>query len=273
MSATVESEMLVDGCFSDAAARHVPGSYRMAYYEVLEEPFFSKYCPTLRALSHALANLSMPIGEYPRLLQKMLAADSAVSDIMEQLTGATDQLDNLNRELVRLCHGLEGKPVPIDLGALVQEVVHALVDEFQARSLPAIYIEADLDAVCLRAPNEALHHLVRDLCVSIWTVGDSQRLRIKVGRFVLPEASLDAGIELMPGRYVALQFSADGRAPSAQEWADLFNPFSQCLPHSGYGLGLSAVYRTVRHLQGTFLHQIEDRQGTDILILFPEVAE
>lgn len=74
----------------------------------------------------------------------------------------------------------------------------------------------------------------------------------------------------MPGHYVALRVTDDGQCVSDQEWTDLFVPFAGRTMNELYGLGLSAVYRTVRYLRGTFLYQTRNRQGTDILILIPQ---
>ncbi len=271
MSVVIQSETVAKGCFTDAFVVNAACTYRQAYCEALEDPYFSRNCLTLRAISHALANLIMPISEYPRLLQSVLPDTSPGRGIVEKMGEATEELCYLHRELVRLCHGLEGQSVEMDLAALVSEVVHTLLEEVGALLVPSIHIESDADPVYLFAPQEAIYHLIRDLCVrAITATSDQHQLIIRVGTVNLTSAALGAELELTPGPYAALRVTDDGKSLNDEEWAECFCPFARCAVNDHHDLGLSAVYRTVRHLQGTCLYQTRNRQGTDILILFPQ---
>lgn len=236
----------------------------------LEDPCFGSYNPLLRAMSHSLANLLMPVCEYPQLLQRLLPAASPELDISTKIIAAADHLRQLNDELVRFCHGLEGEPVELDLVDLAHEVVNGLHEEMGTLLLPTIRIHAGAVPATLTAPHEAAFHMIRDCCLHAFHATEPpQVIEISLGHLLPGNEGLAARAELPAGRFVLLRCTHDGRQPDEEEWADLFKPFARRCAHEWNMLGLSAVYRTVHHLQGALLRNTRREQGNDLVALLP----
>ncbi len=244
--------------------------FKRVRFTCLEDPCFGSYNPLLRAMSHSLANLLMPVCEYPQLLQRLLPAESPELDISTKMIAAADHLRQLNSELVRFCHGLEGEPVEINLVDLAHEVVNGLHEEMGTLLLPAIRIHAGAAPAGLTAPYEAAFHMIRDCCLHAFhAIEPPQTIEITLGQLLLGKGGLAAQAELHAGRFVLLRCTHDGRQPDEEEWADLFKPFARRCAHEWNMLGLSAVYRTVHHLQGALLRNTRRKQGNDLVALFP----
>jgi two-component system, cell cycle sensor histidine kinase and response regulator CckA len=81
----------------------------------------------------------------------------------------------------------------------------------------------------------------------------------------------DSGLGIPPGAYLALAVSDTGCGMPEAVVRRVFEPFFTTKPH-GSGIGLAAVFATMRSIGGTVQVQSTEGEGTTITLLMPEAG-
>jgi two-component system, cell cycle sensor histidine kinase and response regulator CckA len=81
----------------------------------------------------------------------------------------------------------------------------------------------------------------------------------------------DSGLGLRPGAYLALSVADTGCGMSEDVLRRAFEPFFTTKPH-GSGIGLAAVFATMRSIGGTVRVETAEGSGTTITLLMPDVG-
>lgn len=246
-------------------------TYRLAHSAVLEGDNCSALCSVLMSMTHALSDLLMPVCEYPCLIQKVLPSGSPAQDLAKRIAAASDRLCVINQHLIRLCHGNEGLPLDVDMGLLTQEVLADLAPLGENVSTVRTSLETDSQPALLNGPPDALYHLVRDMCLNAFSsLEDGGHLTIRVGTVTVRSGDVAHRLGVPELEYLGMQFLDDGPGIDSCCRETLFDPFVSTASGEGFGLGLSSVYRTVRHFNGMVLYNPDDVSGADFILLFPK---
>ena len=224
-------------------------------------------------MTQTFADLLMPVCEYPTLIQQVLPAQSPAIDLTKQITAATDRLCEMNQHLVRLCQGSDETPMEADLTVLAQEVMNDLAQQGRVPSSIQIVLETDGQPVWLTGPQDALYHLVRDMCVHSFAAMDNVGvLTIRVGTVTIQPGGMPnrLGVPAQECHCIQFQDTSPGTRDGLQ--INRFDPFVASTSGNEYGLRLSSVYRTMLHFKGSILYKSDGSAGADYILFFPKAA-
>jgi two-component system cell cycle sensor histidine kinase/response regulator CckA len=119
-----------------------------------------------------------------------------------------------------------------------------------------------------------IDQILINLCVNASdAITGTGTIRIETGVIVLNEADISIAAEVVPGKYVQLAVSDDGKGMSTEVIEHLFEPFfttkEMC---KGPGLGLATVYGIVKQNHGYITVESELEQGSTFKICLPRHA-
>lgn len=237
---------------------------RVACVPSLEPPLFDSACLTLRAISHLLANLLMPVREYPILIKTLLDEASPAHDLIGHLGMTSDRLEELNTALVQLCHGTEGEGVCINVRQMATDVLLDICEE-SGEGITSCLLA---DAVSVAAPFSTLYEAMKHLCRNaVAAMPDGGELRVET------ELLAQSAVQLRFDRAVsgdcvaiAVQDAGTGLAPGVQD--GLFEPFVAGRG-DGLGVGLSVVYRAALCAGGFVAYGSRPHGGARFEMILP----
>lgn len=237
---------------------------KIARVATLEPPIFDATRQVLRPISHLLANLLMPVREYPILIGKMIDEGSPAQSLLGNLGITADRLEELNSALVGLCHGEEGEPVLIDVGCLLDR----LLAEFRIESGSSVEFVTKFAPCFVRAPYDTLEtafrHLLRNAIAAMPSGG---QLVVDVSAAVEVDVAARFG-QSVAGPAAIIAFSDTGVGFAEAVGERLFEPFATGCGE-GLGVGLSLVYRAVRCAGGFIAYAAEPDLGARFCVVLP----
>lgn len=246
-------------------------------------------------IAHDFSNLLTPIVGNVELLLDRLPEDSPLRARALAISAAADRATELSRQLLVYAGRGEIAPRPIDLNALVEDVVHLL----GALETVATHTHLDLaprlpliagDSSQLRQvilnlltnAHDAIHTipptpptpLVTALPTSATSGDSSPRVVVRTRRVDLRPADLGTlllGDGMQPGRAVLLEVIDNGVGMDAETLARLWEPFFTT-KESGRGLGLPSVLGILRAHRAGIALESHLHSGTHFRLYFAEAA-
>lgn len=238
--------------------------FQIAHVPILEPPLFDSACLTLRAISHLLANLLMPVREYPVLIKSLLDDASPAHELIGHLVMTSDRLEELNTALVQLCHGTEGGAARVD----VSQVAETVIDEYSDLGARGIDLHTDIPGCVVKAPFAALHNALRQLCRNaVAAMPDGGQLIVTAETLSEFDLATRFGRSI-PGGGVVLAVRDTGVGLSAGAGDQLFEPFVTGRG-DGLGVGLSLVYRTAFCVEGFVAYGPNPNGGACFEMILP----
>ena len=272
-------DVLATGGFDTGETRGAPPTrnekpvYRLAHSAPLEGETFDALCHVMRTLTHTLANVLMPAREYPALIKAYLPEESPALTLLDNLEASTEKLCQITKNIVALCHGNEDDPSDVDLKNLTRQVLADVEDDLGAEVHTRVSLPQCTPPPVVRGPHDGLYHLVRNLCLNAFEqMGDRGHLTVRIESLTACEGGVEQGLGVAAGTYLAFQFKDNGPGVAAECRDTLFDPFVSTSCTGGRGLGLSMVYRTMRHVGGYILYTSDDASGADFKLLFPATS-
>ena len=251
-------------------AINAAAGWQRAHSATLENSAFQAVNQVLMGLTHALANLLMPLREYPRLIQRKLPADSPAAGLLSNVEMAADRLCDINQNLTQLCHGNESTPSEVDLIAIAQQALAEVADQYPAEREIRVDLQCTAEPTMLLCPMDAVYHAIRNICVNAYeAMKAGGTLTLTVDRWRVTEGDDVRQLGIAPGVYLGVQIRDTGPGVDPLVRDKLFDPFVTTIRGEGRGLGLSQVYRTVRQLEGSILFNPDCAPGAAFVLLFP----
>ncbi len=259
--------------FADRVLSHVSTSYRKAHSPSLEGAEFDTLCPVLTSMTQTFSDLLIPVCEYPVLIQKVLPRNSSAINLTQQISKATDRLCEMNQHLVRLCQGSDEIPMEVELDALARDVLDDLIQQGKAAASLQIVLETDGQSTRLQGPQDALYHLVRDMCIRAFaSMDEGGALTVRVGTVTIHTDGVPHRLGVPAQECLCLQFQDTSSEIHADSQTNRFAPFVLTSPGDEYGLRLSSVYRTMLQLNGIILYKSDESAGADYILFFPKAT-
>ncbi len=220
-------------------------------------------------IAHDFNNLLTIILGNLEMMRTRLDGDPALQARIDRAAGAAQRGATLTAQLLAFARKQPLAPAPIDLTAIVPELLplmqrtlgaHIDVRYVETAGLwPAMADHAQLESAVL---NLALN--ARD------AMPDGGRLTIEVANKVLDEAYASAHHEVAPGDYAMLAVSDTGHGMSPEVVARVFEPFFTTKPDGkGTGLGLAMVFGFVKQSGGHVKIYSEPGHGTTVRLYLP----
>ncbi|KIG14273.1 diguanylate cyclase/phosphodiesterase [Enhygromyxa salina] len=238
-------------------------------------------------VAHDFNNILAGIMGYAELLKMSLNADADHPrhadhdhddeddvDLINQIIQASERAADLTKQLLAFSRKGRTKSIPVDLHALIAEVILLLSRTIDKRIQITTELRAD-EATVLGDPSQ-LHHALLNLGLNARdAMPNGGRIIIRTRNLSLDEVYRRARAQqITPGQHVELEVLDTGVGMSPEIQQRIFEPFfSTKAPGKGTGLGLAGVYGTVQSHGGQILVDSEPDKGTSFTMLFPTVPE
>ncbi|MFH1155244.1 MAG: transporter substrate-binding domain-containing protein [Pseudomonadota bacterium] len=215
--------------------------------------------------------LSIIIGNAELCLERVTPGDLMHEDLMEILAAAKRSAD-ITKQLLAFARRQTIAPRVLDLNDTIDsmlKMLRRLIGEdidlswVPGAALPPVRID----------PSQ-VDQILANLCVNardaIQGVG---RITIETGNCSFDEAYCSDHKGFVPGDYVMLAVSDDGRGMTPETLNSIFEPFFTTKGlGKGTGMGLATVYGIVKQNSGFINVYSELSKGTTIKVYFPEYA-
>ena len=215
-------------------------------------------------LQAILGNAALALEEIPPV--------SPARESLEEIQKAALRSADLTRQLLAFARRQTIAPKVLDLNEAVEGLLKMLRrligEDIHLAWLPA----ADLGPV--KVDPTQIDQILANLCVNARDAIDGVgKVTIETGNAVFDEAYCADHPGFVPGEYVRLAVSDDGRGMDKETQAHLFEPFFTTKGvGEGTGLGLATIYGIVKQNHG-FVHVYsEPGQGTTFRLYLPRHA-
>ena len=224
-------------------------------------------------IAHDFNNILMPMLGHAQLGLERPPGDPRLHEDLEVILASARRAADLVRRILSFSRRGEGKPVPVDLQALLSEALKLL----RAAVPSPISFHPDLAAPgrCVKGEPIQLHQVILNLCTNAAQAmkGTSGKLAVGLAPIHLQSLSCAMGVELAEGDYLCLEVADSGRGIPPEHLDRIFQPFFTTKENGGgTGLGLSVTHGIVSAMGGGI--QVESRpgEGTRFLVYFPQAT-
>ncbi len=226
-------------------------------------------------IAHDFNNLLVSILGNASLALYDLPPDSPAYTLIQNLERAARQAADLTNQMLMYSGRSLIEMCAINLGTLVQEMLHLLQVSIAKSAQLVCDIPADLPFV--QGDPTQLRQVVMNLVInaSEALAASGGTISVSLGTFTVTAdylAQHSAAEQLAVGEYVYLDVSDTGGGMDAETQARMFEPFFTT-KFTGRGLGLAAVQGIVRSHAGA-LHVVSNLgHGTTVRMLLPQVQQ
>jgi PAS domain S-box-containing protein len=221
-------------------------------------------------VAHDFNNQLAGIVGYADLVRTEIEDGTELADSVDRILVAAKRAADLTGQLLAFARRGKYETTAIDVHELVEEVVSLLRHSIDKR----IALEQHLDAEpshTLGDPTQ-LQSAILNLAINARdAMPEGGTLRIATDVLDLKESDeLCAREEMPPGRYVQIEVADTGTGMDEETQRRIFEPFFTTKPMGkGTGMGLAAVYGTVKNHGGTIGVKSDPGSGSAFAILLP----
>jgi two-component system cell cycle sensor histidine kinase/response regulator CckA len=192
---------------------------------------------------------------------------------IEQIGAASSRGADLTRQLLAFARGEASTTVPMNVGAVVDDVRSMLSRTLGEQIDLRVGNATDLWTV--RADRGEIEQVIVNLAVNARDAMPSGgTLSIETANVEVDEHNTAARPDLTPGRYVRMRVSDTGAGMDPEVRDKAFNPFFTTKPRgSGTGLGLATVYGIVTRAGGSVQIYSEPGLGTSVSVMLPATED
>jgi two-component system cell cycle sensor histidine kinase/response regulator CckA len=193
-------------------------------------------------------------------------------ELLRQIETATQRSSELTKQLLTFSRKVESTLRPLNLNQEVRQL-----EQLLARTIPKmIAIETHLadDLKIINADSVQIE-MIMNLCInSRDAMPDGGKLVIDCRNTILDENYCKIHVDAVPGVYVMLRISDNGKGMDNQILEHVYEPFfSTKKKGKGTGLGLAMVYGIIKNHGGHITCTSEPGKGTTFRAYFPAVEE
>jgi two-component system cell cycle sensor histidine kinase/response regulator CckA len=222
-------------------------------------------------VAHDFNNMLTAILGYSELLQEQIGPDKPIGRDLRQIQAAAERAADLTRQLLAFSRKQVLALTAVNLSDVVQRVEPMLRRLLGERITIVTDLAGDLGAVT--ADVSQLEHLLINLAVNARdAMPQGGELRFATVRVTLDAAFAEQHPGSIAGIYNAVRVTDSGTGMPAGIKAQIFEPFFTTKERGqGTGLGLAAVYGTVKQFGGYIDVESELGRGTTFTIYLPQV--
>jgi PAS domain S-box-containing protein len=220
-------------------------------------------------IAHDFNNLLSSILGYAELLSEQIPSGDPRLDDVKEIRKAGERAAALTRQLLTYSRKQVQHPRQIDLNHMLTGLDSLLRSTAGRRVDVQFHLEDGLPKIA--ADPTQIEQLVTDLVVNAHdAMPDGGTLVIETARGMLDASSANRQPTVVPGQYVMLVVSDTGKGMDADTKAKLFEPFFTTKNKGrGAGLGLAAVYGSVKQSGGYIWVYSQPGMGTTFKIFLP----
>ncbi|MCK5134073.1 MAG: response regulator [Candidatus Sabulitectum sp.] len=223
-------------------------------------------------IAHDFNNILSPIMAYTEMALSDLPRGSKSSEDLIQVLRAAERARDLIAHILVFSRQTEGERKPIDLAAIVREVLKLL----QAALPSTIDIKQNITSgksVINCDPTE-MHQILINLCTNAeYAMPQGGVLEVSVDSVDLSEKYCNGFEDIPSGSYARLTVRDNGCGVHKKNLEHIFDPFFTTKdPGEGTGMGLSVVHGIIKNHGGYITVHSEPGVGTVFTVYIP-VAE
>ncbi len=222
-------------------------------------------------IAHDFNNILSAVIGYGELAQLSVPVDQPeLNHCLENIVNAGQRAKALVRQILSFSRQPNGKQIPVDMGAVVQEAVNLLRATLPTTIEIRQRINPSTDPV-LADPTQ-IHQIILNLCTNAQHAMGEQGGKLELivdGQTVDAEmAAADAGLK--PGSYVRLTVADNGCGMPPDVMDHIFDPYYTTKgTDKGTGLGLSLVASIVHRQKGVIRVRSQVGEGSAFTIWLP----
>ena len=203
------------------------------------------------------------------ILLKLESSDEKVHRYADEICQSADSSADLVRQLLSFARKGNTRATSVDVHEVVTTVFEMLTRSIDKRIRLESSLEAETSAV-VGDPTQLQSALLNLGLNARDAMPHGGCISVRTRLLDFSEASLpELRVTVPPGTYLHLEFSDTGTGIEPESLGLVFEPFFTTKPHGeGVGLGLAAVYGTVKAHSGFITVRSED-QGTTFDIYLP----
>jgi PAS domain S-box-containing protein len=222
-------------------------------------------------IAHDLNNVLAPILMSIQLIEEEVRSEDARSMLATMQTCAQRGAD-LVRQVLSFARGAEGERIEVNVGHLLRDVSHVILETFPKNIQSAFHAGPDLWRV--GGDPTQLHQVFMNLCVNARdAMPEGGRLLIQAANEVLDNLYAGMSPESRPGPYLVVKVEDTGVGIPARIQERIFEPFFTTKDTGkGTGLGLSTTLGIVRSHGGFIQVTSEQGKGTTFKVYLPALA-
>ncbi|MBD3217137.1 MAG: PAS domain S-box protein, partial [candidate division Zixibacteria bacterium] len=224
-------------------------------------------------VAHDFNNLLGPLMAYPDLIKDEFAPDHPMLSLLDDMKKATEQIADINQQLLTLGRRGHYKQEVLDLNDIVNQAVNRIFPLPQT-----LIIDAELGANLMNikgGPAQILRAVSNLIANARDAMQDVGHLRIATENAYNDE--ITGGFGRVPrGEYVKLTIADTGTGIDPEALPKIFDPFFTTKSSSrkkGSGLGLSVVHAVMEDHGGHIDFDSVPGEGTSIFLYFPITRE
>ena len=219
-------------------------------------------------IAHDLNNILAPMLMAPPLLRDAIQ-DPELRNMLDLVETNAQRGSNIIKQLLTFGRGLEGERVPVQLRALVTDMLGIIRETFHKNIITRR--ETPAEAWLVIGDATQLHQVLMNLCVNARDAmpeGGTLTLKLENCEFDESFARLTPGAQ--PGRYVCLSVTDTGQGIAPEHLDKIFDPFFTTKElGKGTGLGLSTVLGIVQSHGGFVQVRSQPGRGTEFKAYLP----
>jgi nitrogen-specific signal transduction histidine kinase/ActR/RegA family two-component response regulator len=220
-------------------------------------------------VAHDFNNLLFAIGGYAELLAGTFEPDDLRRRDVASIQQATEKAADLTRELLAFSRKQDLRPTLLDLSHVVRGIEPALRRFLGGRVTLVLDLAPDLAPVLIDA--RRMESIIVGLVINARdAIAGAGIVTIGTANVELDASSAHLHAEVIPGPYAMVSVSDTGTGIEPELLERIFQPFFTTKEvGQGSGLGLAAVYGTVRQSGGHIWVYSELGHGTAFKIYLP----
>jgi len=222
-------------------------------------------------VAHDFNNLLMGIMGYTELCREKIEPGHPIREYLDEIINGAQRSAEITRQLLAFARKQIIAPQILDLNDAVAGMLKMLQrligEDIKLTWSPGV----DLRPVKLD-PSQ-VDQILANLCVNARDAIDGVgEVVLETGRVIIDAESCASHPEAIPGAYVFLSVSDDGRGMDPETLVQVFEPFFTTKGlGKGTGLGLATVYGIVKQNNGFIYATSEPGKGATFRIYLPQV--
>jgi PAS domain S-box-containing protein len=227
-------------------------------------------------IAHEFRNYMGTIMGYAKLLSKKVGPEFAASGMIQSIIQELEAMEQLINELLNFSKSTELNLQPVDLGMLIEKVVHQI--SAQAKGpLPKLTLifsprlgKIQLDEVLIR---QALGNIIQNALEAMPSGGELKiQVEIRPRLIPLDKRGSGTGAASFEGKEVEIEIQDTGEGISPEVQDKIFLPFFTT-KEKGTGLGLALVHKIILSHNGQIQVDSQEGKGTTFRVYLPYERE
>jgi len=223
-------------------------------------------------VAHDFNNMLLVILGHAELALSQVEPDKALHSELHEILKAAERSAALTQQLLAFARKQTVAPKVLDLNETVKGVLNML-KRLIGEDIELVWIPHS-DIWTVKFDPSQIDQILANLCINARdAIADTGRIVIETKNLTLDELYSQSHSGFIPGEYVCLSVSDNGRGMSKETLYNLFEPFfTTKAPGKGTGLGLATVYGIVKQNNSFINVYSEPGHGTTFNIYMPRYS-